>query len=45
MVEHMEMVKEGLTGNMGSLDGVMRENNAISEDNSATFLPRRIFLP
>jgi len=36
LVSNMENVKEGLIGNMNRLDDVMRENNSISEDNSAT---------
>lgn len=36
LVGNMESVKDGLLGNMKRLDDVMRENNSISEDNSAT---------
>ena len=36
LVGNMENVKDGLLGNMKRLDDVMRENNSISEDNSAT---------
>ena len=36
LVGNMEIVKDGLLGNMKRLDDVMRENNSISEDNSAT---------
>jgi len=36
LVGNMETVKDGLLGNMKRLDDVMRENNSISEDNSAT---------
>ena len=36
LVNNMERVKDGLIGNMKRLDEVMRENNAISEDKSAT---------
>ena len=36
LVSSMESVKDDLIGNMKRLDDVMRENNAISEDNSAT---------
>ena len=36
LVGNMEHVKDGLIGNMKRLDDVMRENNSISEDNSAT---------
>ncbi len=36
VVTNMDNVKEGLIGNMNRLDDVMRENNSISEDNSAT---------
>lgn len=36
LVNTMESIKNDLIGNMQSLDNVMRENNSISEDNSAT---------
>ena len=36
LVGNMENVKDGLLENMKRLDDVMRENNSISEDNSAT---------
>lgn len=36
MVADMERIKDSLQKNMKSLDDVMKENNAISEDNSAT---------
>ncbi len=36
LVNNMENVKDSLVDNMDLLDGVMKENNAISEDNSAT---------
>lgn len=36
LVNNMEQVKDDLIGNMERLDGVMRENNSISEENSAT---------
>ena len=36
LVSSMESVKDDLIGNMKLLDDVMRENNSISEDNSAT---------
>lgn len=36
LVSNMENVKDGLVSNMNRLSGVMRENNSISEDNSAT---------
>lgn len=36
LVSNMECVKDDLIGNMQRLDDVMRENNSISEDNSAT---------
>ncbi|MBQ3601984.1 MAG: methyl-accepting chemotaxis protein [Lachnospiraceae bacterium] len=36
LVNNMENVKDSLVDNMNLLDGVMKENNAISEDNSAT---------
>ena len=36
LVNNMEHVKNDLLGNMKRLDNVMRENNSISEDNSAT---------
>lgn len=36
LVGNMESVKDDLVGNMKRLDDVMRENNSISEDNSAT---------
>ena len=36
LVGNMECVKDDLIGNMKRLDDVMRENNSISEDNSAT---------
>jgi len=36
LVNNMESIKEDLNGNMQRLDDVMRENNSISEDNSAT---------
>lgn len=36
LIGNMESVKDGLLGNMKRLDDVMRENNSISEDNSAT---------
>ena len=36
LVNNMETVKDDLLSNMQSLDDVMRENNSISEDNSAT---------
>ena len=36
LVNNMERIKDDLAGNMKRLDDVMRENNAISEDNSAT---------
>ncbi|MBP3569203.1 MAG: methyl-accepting chemotaxis protein [Lachnospiraceae bacterium] len=36
LVGNMESVKDGLLENMKRLDDVMRENNSISEDNSAT---------
>ena len=36
LVGNMELVKDDLLGNMKRLDDVMRENNCISEDNSAT---------
>lgn len=36
LVNNMERVKDDLLGNMNRLDDVMRENNSISEDNSAT---------
>ena len=36
LISDMENVKESLGNNMNLLDDVMRENNAISEDNSAT---------
>ena len=36
LVGNMESVKDGLLRNMKRLDEVMRENNSISEDNSAT---------
>ena len=36
LVNNMENVKDDLIGNMQRLDDVMRENNSISEDNSAT---------
>ena len=36
LVTNMENVKDSLVMNMDLLDNVMRENNAVSEDNSAT---------
>ena len=36
MVTNMEKIKENLSMNMELLDHVMRENNTVSEDNSAT---------
>ena len=36
LVNNMEQVKDTLVENMELLDGVMKENNAVSEDNSAT---------
>lgn len=36
LINNMENVKDSLINNMNLLDGVMKENNAISEDNSAT---------
>lgn len=36
LVANMEQIKENLVSSMGLLDNVMKENNAISEDNSAT---------
>lgn len=36
LVNNMESIKDDLIGNMQRLDDVMRENNSISEDNSAT---------
>ena len=36
LVGNMENVKDNLLGNMKRLDDVMKENNSISEDNSAT---------
>lgn len=36
LVGDMENIKDDLIGNMKRLDDVMRENNSISEDNSAT---------
>lgn len=36
LVSDMEQIKGTLVSNMGVLDNVMKENNAISEDNSAT---------
>ena len=36
LVSNMEQIKESLVSSMGLLDHVMKENNAISEDNSAT---------
>ena len=36
LVNNMENIKDDLIGNMQRLDDVMRENNSISEDNSAT---------
>ena len=36
LIGNMESVKDGLLENMKRLDDVMRENNSISEDNSAT---------
>ena len=36
LVSNMENIKDDLIGNMNRLDDVMKENNSISEDNSAT---------
>ena len=36
LVNNMEGIKDSLVDNMNLLDNVMKENNAISEDNSAT---------
>ena len=36
LIGNMEGIKDGLIQNMKRLDDVMRENNSISEDNSAT---------
>ena len=36
LVADMEQVKNSLSDNMDLLDSVMKDNNAISEDNSAT---------